>query len=151
MTDIKPYDKEVNSITNIKPTEADMKVARLFLKDGGPSSSLTANIASIVAQARREGIDAEQKRYRKILELERSTVNISVYDIREAMRRRWWLTQGRGSYEYDDDRWKDEFGEAFKDIEAALNPLIKLATDWSDCPTDRKEIQAIRQRGKDND
>ena len=66
----------------------------------------------------------------------------------EAIRRREWLRLGRGSYEYDDDRWRSEFSQAIDEVIEAAEPLRKIAADWSDCPTDPKEIAAALQFGR---
>lgn len=78
------------------------------------------------------------------LERDRSAVAEGIQAIRDAIKRREWLRLGRGSYEWDDERWKDEFGSAIDEIFAALKPLRKVAADWSDCPTDAERILKAR-------
>ncbi len=86
----------------------------------------------------------ENERLQGVNERDRSQVADVFNAIMEAIRRREWLRLGRGSYEYNDDRWHDEFSKAIDEMIAAAEPLRKIAADWSDCPTDPKEIAAAR-------
>lgn len=86
----------------------------------------------------------ERKHLRSVFERDRSIVATALTGIKKAIRAHEWLRLGRGSYEYNDERWRDEFGAAIDGIESALEPLKTLAGDWSDCPTDRAEIIAAR-------
>jgi hypothetical protein len=87
----------------------------------------------------------EIERLKAVNERDRSQVAETFTAIMEAIRRREWLRLGRGSYEYDDDRWRDEFREAIDEVIEAASPLRRIASDWSDCPTDPKEIAAARR------
>ena len=86
----------------------------------------------------------EIERLKAVNEHDRSQVADTFTAIMEAIRRREWLRLGRGSYEYDDDRWRDEFRQAVDEIIFAVQPLRRIAADWSDCPTDPKEIAVAR-------
>ena len=44
---------------------------------------------------------------------------------------RFWLTEGRGSYAWDDDRYREEFREAACEILAALRPMREMAANLS--------------------
>lgn len=79
-----------------------------------------------------------------ILERDRTRVAVGVNGIRKATSRRHWLTEGRGSYAWDDDRWKGEFAEALVEIENALLPLAGIASDWTNCPTNPVAIAVAR-------
>ena len=94
-----------------------------------------------------EGLYDEIKRLKAVNERDRSQVADVFTAIMEAIRRREWLRLGRGSYEYDDDRWRDEFSQAIDEVIEAAKPLRKIAADWSDCPTDPEEIAAARAAG----
>ena len=87
----------------------------------------------------------EAARLSAVIERDRTTVADGIQAIRKAISSHEWLRLGRGSYEWDDDRWKDEFGAAIDAIETALDPLRKVAIDWSDCPTRTEEIMAARR------
>jgi len=65
----------------------------------------------------------EIERLKAVNERDRSTVASGISSIREAIRRREWLRLGRGSYEYDDDRWRGEFSHAIDEIMEALGPF----------------------------
>ena len=91
--------------------------------------------------------DDEIKRLKAVNEHDRSQVAETFTAIMEAIRRREWLRLGRGSYEYDDDRWRGEFSQAIDEVIEAAKPLQRIAADWSDCPTDPQEIAAARAAG----
>jgi len=37
----------------------------------------------------------------------------------------WWITEGRGSYSWDDDRYRDETGNALSDIRDAATQALR--------------------------
>ncbi len=82
--------------------------------------------------------------YPAILERERTLVAEGVTAIKKAIDGREWLTEGRGSYEWDDDRWHSEFAAAISEILTALKPLEKVAADWSNCPQKWEDVQKAR-------
>ena len=79
-----------------------------------------------------------------ILERERTLVAEGVTNVKEAIKCREWLTEGRGSYEWNDDRWHGEFAAAIKEILAALQPLERIAADWTNCPQKWEDVQKAR-------
>lgn len=89
-------------------------------------------------------LEAEIKRLGNRLEYDRSEVAGGIAAVENAIKGREWLREGRGCYEYDDDRWKDEFGGALDEIREALQPLRRIAKDWSDCPTEPDDIKQAR-------
>jgi 8-oxo-dGTP diphosphatase len=78
------------------------------------------------------------------LERERCLVADGITAIRKAVEGRDWLTEGRGPYAWNDDRWHFEFTAASQEILAALEPLKKVATDWHMCPTDAEAVKKAR-------
>ena len=78
------------------------------------------------------------------LEFDRSRVADGVTAIKKALGSREWLTESRGPYEYDDARYQQEFGAAVTEIRQALEPLAKIAGDWTDCPRDTETIAWAR-------
>jgi hypothetical protein len=78
------------------------------------------------------------------LERERCLVADGVTAIRKAVEERDWLTEGRGPYAWNDDRWHSEFAAASQEILAALEPLKKVAADWHMCPTDAESVKKAR-------
>lgn len=58
-----------------------------------------------------------------------------------------WLSEpGRGSYEYDDETYQFEFGNALSEIKKAIAPIDKFCTDLKNCPTDSISINYIRTK-----
>jgi hypothetical protein len=85
------------------------------------------------------------------LERDRTKVAEVVTAIKQELHSYSWLIEGRGSYEWDDDRWHDEFKRAHEAISEALKPLERIAGDWTNCPKTDAEVKAARQaiRAKD--
>jgi len=78
------------------------------------------------------------------LEYDRTKVAESVTAIKTSIRRREWLAESRGSYEYDDERYQQEFGAAIKEIETSLEPLARIAANWDKCPRDSESVAKAR-------
>jgi hypothetical protein len=87
------------------------------------------------------------ERLRAIIERDRTEVARGIGAVRNEIRAREWLRLGRGSYEYNDDRWRDEFGAAIDAIEAAMEPLRKVASNLRDSPVTAEAIAAARTNG----
>lgn len=83
-------------------------------------------------------------RLQAIIERDRTMVARGVTAVRRAIVAREWLRLGRGSYEYDDDRWRDEFGAAIEEIEEAINPLRAVAANLNDSPVDANDVADAR-------
>ena len=63
-------------------------------------------------------------------EFDRSKLYTGVKKMIEVLRGREWMASGRGCYEWDDDRWYKEFGEAFTEIHEVLTELAKVAHNF---------------------
>jgi hypothetical protein len=85
-----------------------------------------------------------QRELSEQLECDRSLVADCLTSANQEIDSRHWLTEGRGSYEWDDDRWHSEFLTAAVAIKAALAPLDKVAADWKGCPVDALHIRQAR-------
>jgi hypothetical protein len=94
------------------------------------------------------GFPPEARRYVErlwaIIERDRTAVALGVRAVRKAITEHEWLRLGRGSYEYDDERWKDEFGDALDTIERAMEPLRVVAANLRDSPVEAEAIAAAR-------
>jgi hypothetical protein len=78
------------------------------------------------------------------LERDRTTVADGITAIKKELHGWDWLTEGRGSYEWDDDRYQQEFAHAINHISKAMEPLAKVAADWTHCPKDAASVEAAR-------
>ena len=131
------------------PSEYETAMAKaactaLSAPGDGIEDDLTAVYMAGRASVRRDGIEAAAK-VSNILDQERYKVAIALQSITKAIGGRRWLAEsGRGSYAWDDERYQQEFGEALEEIDAALEPLRKIASDWSDCPTDPLQVASNR-------
>ena len=108
------------------------------------------SMGCVITRAATQAAADEIERLKAVNERDRSQVAEVFNAIMEAIRRREWLRLGRGSYEYDDDRWRGEFSQAIDEVIEAAKPLQRIAADWSDCPTDPREIAAARTNGSDS-
>jgi hypothetical protein len=77
-------------------------------------------------------------------EIDRTAIADGIATIRKALKGREWLRLGRGSFEYDDDRWRDEFSDAYQEILDALEPLAVLARDIKLCPNNQQIVNTAR-------
>ena len=77
-------------------------------------------------------------------EFDRSKLCDSLTKMRDVLRGREWLASGRGCYEYDDDRWYKEFGEAISEIHNCMEDLQRQAGSWTFCPRDKDKVLQAR-------
>jgi hypothetical protein len=97
----------------------------------------------------RESVAGENVEHlRHVIDRDRYVAAACLGAIEKVLHSRSWLREaGRGSYAYDDERYQQEFGLAFDEITAALQPLRHLAKDKSDCTTDESKVKAAREAG----
>jgi hypothetical protein len=109
------------------------------------ASALEARNAIIATlTAENEKLRGERDEARQALERDRTVVIVACNEFTDAFARRSWLLKGRGPYEWDDDRYRDEFRAAYDEMEAPIKRLQRIGKDWSNCPTDPEEIKAAR-------
>lgn len=78
-------------------------------------------------------------------ERDRTEVCMAVNSLSDAFARRDWLMRGgRGSYEWDDDRFRDEFRDAMAEFEPHIDRLRKIGADRTNCPETQAEVRAAR-------
>jgi hypothetical protein len=100
---------------------------------------------ALVEDLRRAALRSpEPERLRAIIERERTIVANAVTALRGVIGRYSWVVEGRGSYEWDDDRFREEFVRVGKELAEALAQLHVIARDLSDCPTTQAEVDAAR-------
>ena len=86
------------------------------------------------------------------IEYDRSAIADGVTAVTKVLDSRYWLTEGRGSYEWDDDRYQKEFLAAGQELIKAIAPLKKIAADLKNSPQTTDEvIQARRDLKAEND
>ena len=82
---------------------------------------------------------------RHLLDRDRYIVAIALGHIKRALNGHRWLLEGRGPYEWDDDRYRDEFADWVANVEAATGLLAKLAWDKDACETEADKVAAARE------
>jgi hypothetical protein len=103
-----------------------------------------AQVVRFVRESEIQTYRAERDALAEQLESDRTRVAKHVSLINEELLRRGWLATSRGSYEWDDDKYREEFGAAYEAIRAELKPLEKISADWTGCPKTGPEIAKAR-------
>lgn len=87
---------------------------------------------------------AEVARLTAVIEHDRSKVVDVLAEANAVLKNYGWLAEGRGSYAFDDDRWKDEFKVCMDSLAKVLDPMRGIASDLSDSPIKWADIVAAR-------
>lgn len=89
-----------------------------------------------------ERLTAERDDARAANECDRTALHRVVHEIDSEIKGRMWLIEGRGPYEWDDDRYRQEFGWAVQALETKLEVLRRIAGDLKNCPTNQAGVAA---------
>ncbi|GAH08823.1 unnamed protein product, partial [marine sediment metagenome] len=84
------------------------------------------------------------ERLKRVNERDRSEIAGGIKLIQRVLGSCEWMVEGRGSYEYDDERYQKEFGNALAEIRAALVPLERIGADLADCPKSNQQVLFAR-------
>lgn len=106
--------------------------------------ALTPADAREISQDKVLTLEAKLKAIGEVLERDRTIVAELTSRIRDAVKSRDWLMEGRGPYEWDDDRWHSEFAAAAEEILTSLEPMQKIAGNLEDCPQKWQDIVNAR-------
>lgn len=79
-----------------------------------------------------------------VIERDRTQFAEVVGRLKGVVRNYLWLTEGRGSYEWDDDRYRVEFYKAAHAWLEEVRVLEKLAQDLKDSPKTTEAVHAAR-------
>ncbi len=120
----------------ITPTGADM----VMLSEYQALQSQLAKAEAALAQKTRECEEAKAAN-----ELDRRSLWAVVRAIDEEITGRMWLIEGRGNYEWDDDKYRQEFGWAVHALQEKLEPLRKIAHDLKNCPETEQGVNSVRK------
>ena len=78
-------------------------------------------------------------------ERDRSEVYFAIKTLDKELYGRSWMRESRGSYEWNDDRFHNEFGEALDSFDKALEPLRNIKQDLTNCSPTLEEAGVIRE------
>lgn len=113
-------------------------VQQLQIESGKARAEQSAMAETILALRKdRDALSAQ-------LEADRTKVAECLTAANKTLDSWYWLTEGRGCYEWDDDRYREEFKTAGLSIKASLAPLTKIAADWTGCPMKSDEVAQAR-------
>ena len=108
--------------------------------DAHPVEGMTAYYRELYQQALNR-----EKNLIMQLEHDRTLVAMCITAAKQVVNSRDWLTEGRGCYDWNDDKWHEEFAAAAKEFLEVIEPLEKVAADWKDCPTNADDISEARK------
>jgi len=80
-----------------------------------------------------------------IIDRDRYVVAHGLTNIIGTLRGYSWLLEGRGPYEWNDDKYREEFSRVIEAIEKSLEPLRKVAWDKSDCTRIEERVVKARE------
>jgi hypothetical protein len=118
------------------------------LKGWGPMDTPSEVVTDLVNMAAE--LRAEVDHLKHVIDRDRYVVAIVLQRIKHEIAGREWLrSDGRGPYEWDDERYKDEFSDAIDAIESAFEPLRIVAWDKSDCTKIEERVKAAREAARE--
>jgi len=95
---------------------------KLAIAEDGKAAALRL-VSETAAELAR--VQAEAERLRDALNKHDARALFAWDEIRKRIRRSRWITEGRGMYQYDDDRYREETGIAFDEIQDQVEAAIK--------------------------
>jgi hypothetical protein len=116
--------------------ERILELERTNLELSGHNATLTAELVAM----KRERDDALAAN-----ELDRRNLHSIVSGIQQEITGRMWLIEGRGSYEWDDDKYRQEFGWAIGALREKLKPLADIASDLTNSPRNESGVERVRK------
>ncbi len=111
--------------------QADDFIARIGeLQAEAEKVSGTIRAAHVETVEYREAMEryAEENRdLKRSLEQDRTGMAQALVDVRDEVRSRSWLLEGRGPYEWDDDKYKDEAGQAMRKVAGIAGDALRAS------------------------
>jgi hypothetical protein len=80
-------------------------------------------------QLRIEQLKAEVERLRKLIDRDRTGLAKALVDVRARAQASYWIVEGRGSYEWNDDRYRRETGKALEEIGGIATKALRESGD----------------------
>ena len=115
-----------------------------FLLPGSPLFESEQCFPNQASADRIAKLEAERDRLGHVIDRDRYVVATALGEIRKEVNGHRWLLDGRGPYEWDDDRYRDEFSDWVGNVDRATELLAKLAFDKSDCTTVEDKVNAAK-------
>lgn len=114
------------------------------IEDALTASLNRASDACASVQRERDDLREKHDHLEHIIDRDRYIVAHGLQAIKKVLSGYDWLSEGRGSYEFDDERYQKEFGDALDAIRGSLKTLECLAFDKAHCTTDPNKVHAAR-------
>ena len=116
--------------------EAAARAAEAAVQLQGDVERLAIDLTAALARAEKAEASNEHDRTR---------VCETVMQMIGLLRAYSWLCDSRGSYDCDDEKYQQEFGRVHDALTKALEPLRRIAADWSNCPQTQLEIAEAKK------
>jgi len=81
-------------------------------------------------------------------EVDRQVISIVAADLLRTISSREWMSEGRGPYEWDDDDYQREFGEACSELRRSIKLTKHIANNWDNTPKAQEVWQACRSEAQ---
>ena len=121
------------------------KALESFKREGTPYPELHRHQMVIAIKERIAALTQEKDKAFAANELDRRRLHKIVTAFEAEITGRMWLLEGRGSYEWDDDKYRQEFGWAVHAIQEKLELLRRISSSLKDCPADEKGVDKVRR------
>jgi hypothetical protein len=81
---------------------------------------------------RAERAEAEVVRLKKLINRDKTGLAAALSECQRAAAARWWIVEGRGSYEWDDDKYRRETGIALQEISEIASKALAASGRLAD-------------------
>lgn len=120
------------AIKAMEQTTCDVKANYRYIRDVQPLFGYAKKLRK------------QNKALSELIEADRTKLGQAVIGLDGAIAARSWLMEGRGPYEWDDDRYRAEFAEAIGAILDALKPIRQVASSFAGCPETTEAVAQAR-------
>lgn len=95
-------------------------------------------------KAERDRLRVELEAAEEQIEYDRTVCADFITALDKALDGRFWLTEGRGSFAWDDARYRTEFHDAAKEVLSVILPMRKMAWSLKCTPTTTEAVHKAR-------
>ena len=86
-------------------------------------------------------LEAEVERLLKIIDRDRTGLAKALVDVRARAQASYWIVEGRGSYTWNDDRYRRETGKALEEIGGIATKALRESGERADSAFHPKECK----------
>lgn len=108
---------------------------------GMPYPEARANLGTIIEQ--RDALAALVQQLREALDRDKTGLATALNEVRREVAGRTWIVEGRGPYEWDDDRYKDEAGIAMRAVLDIIHRALSQSGKIANAGFNMKAAEAL--------